>query len=168
MNPDLEICPDCKLVLPRHDGESHAYMGGSPACWALYGQVLAREYGDPAWMAPHRTTVDAYAAQHPGRPEPRAIQSVNGHLVALHLTFDRGLDASFVRKVLSRLARDKGALSWLAPPADLGAITVADVMRAQDPTAHAMAVMTWGQSVWRAWAGHHATVIALAERAARD
>jgi hypothetical protein len=168
MSQALETCPHCKLVLPRHDGAAHAYLGGSPSCWGLYGQVLAREYADPAWMAPHRITVDAYAAQHPGRPEPRTVASINVHLVGLYLTLERGLDGGYVRQVIGRLTRDKDRLAWLEPPADLGAITVADVMRAQDPAAHSAVVTDWGRSVWRAWADHHRTVIELAGRAARD
>ena len=39
--PELETCPDCRVVLPRFDGPAHRYVGASPACWALYG-VLER------------------------------------------------------------------------------------------------------------------------------
>ena len=164
----METCPDCGVVLPGLGAERHAYMGGSASCWALYGQVLEREYSSPAYMKVHRTTVDAYAAQHPGLPDPRAIQSVNVHLVALFLTLDRKAHPDFVRRVLSRLARDKGTLKWLSPPAHLGEITVADVIGATDADAHHHLVMQWGGAVWRAWSPHHAGIIALAERVSRD
>lgn len=46
----LEKCDDCGVTLPAVEGPTHAYLGASPACWALYGEVLAREYSDPAYM----------------------------------------------------------------------------------------------------------------------
>lgn len=55
----------------------------SPGWWAVFGEVLAREYEDPACMANHRLTVDAYAVQHPGEPTPAAARSVLLHLVSL-------------------------------------------------------------------------------------
>jgi hypothetical protein len=42
----------------------------------VYGEMLAREYGDPAYFRVHQLTVDTYAVQHPGPRERRAIQSV--------------------------------------------------------------------------------------------
>lgn len=165
MTGATQTCPDCKLVLPAGSGEGHAYLGASPACWALFETLLAREYADPAYFAAHRVTVDAYAAQHPGRSEPRTIQSINLHLVGLYLTLHCGLDGAFTRRVLARLSHDKARLTWLAPPADLSALTVADALQARTAPDHAAAVSAWGRAVWTAWAPHHATVIALAERA---
>lgn len=69
----LETCADCGISLAPVDTAAHAYLGASPSCWALYGEVLAREYCDPAYFRAHRMTVDAYAAQHPGRAERRAV-----------------------------------------------------------------------------------------------
>ena len=66
----FELCPGCGLSLPVVEGPTHPYIGASPSCWALFGQVIAREYGAPAYMKAHQTTVDAYAVQHPGRPGP--------------------------------------------------------------------------------------------------
>ena len=66
-------------------------MESSPSCWAAYGEVLAREYNDPAFMAAHRLTVDAYAVQHPGRPSPQSIQSVALHLISLCLVLEQEL-----------------------------------------------------------------------------
>ncbi len=160
----LDICPDCKVVLPAVDGERHPYLGGSAACWALYGRLLAKEYGDPAYMRAHRMTVDAYAAQHPGLPEPRTIQSIHVHLVGLHLTLERGLNADFARKVIARVTRQKDRLLWLTPPASLGDLTIADVMLAVTADDHHAAVSRWARVVWEAWRPHHDEVIALAKR----
>lgn len=160
----LDICPDCKAALPAVDGERHAYLGGSAACWALYGRLLAREYGDPAYMRAHRMTVDAYAAQHPGLAEPRTIQSIHVHLAGLYLTLERRLDADFARRVIARVTRQKDRLHWLTPPAMLGDLTIADVMMAASAEDHQAAVARWARVVWEAWRPHHDEVIALAKR----
>ena len=87
----LAACPGCGLVLPARDGPAHPYIGASPACWALFGELLAREYADPRYRRVHRTTVDAYATQHPGVPERRSVQSVALHLAGLLLVFEEGM-----------------------------------------------------------------------------
>ena len=159
-------CPGCKVVLPAFDGPTHAYMEASPACWELFSRVLAREYGEPEYMAVHRLTVDGYAAQHPGRPEGRTIRSVNSHLVALHLSLDRRLEARFVTRIIGVVVkRLKDDLVWLAPPESLGSITVADVAKVANAQSHRAAVRSWAGAVWSAWLPHRAAVLALADKA---
>src|SRR5918992_2105890 len=87
-----EICPGCGLWLERVDGPKHPYLGASASCLALYGEVLAREYSDPALLSIHQLTVDAYAVQHPGVPDRRTRQSVALHLLTLCLFLERGAD----------------------------------------------------------------------------
>jgi hypothetical protein len=164
MTTDLEICPDCKLALrPSALGVTHAYLGASASCWEMYGALLMREYSNPAYMAIHRSTVDTYAAQHPGKPESRTIQSINVHLVGLYLTLERALDPDFVRRIIGRLTQRKGELSWLEPPENLGAITVADVMKAVTPEEHREMVLAWARAVWTAWSPYHAEIMQLAD-----
>lgn len=156
----------CGAKLPELAGQTHPYMASTPACWATYTEVLAREYGDPAWFAVHRQTVDCYAVQHPGRPERRAIQSVNAHLVALHLMLEAGASAPFAGRVIGAVAdRLGGELFWLDPPADMGALTIADIVAAASADEHCRLVRAWAASVWQAWSAHHAAVRALAGRA---
>ena len=78
-------CFSCGGCFERHEGPTHKYMLSSPGCWKAYGELLAREYGNPLLFgAVHRLTVDAYALQHPGNPsDRRATQSVWIHYVAL-------------------------------------------------------------------------------------
>jgi hypothetical protein len=73
--PETSPCPGCRLVLSDHDGPTHPYIGASPACWALYGWLIAREFNNPPYFSVHQMSTDTYAVQHPGVPERRTIQS---------------------------------------------------------------------------------------------
>lgn len=163
----LETCPDCGIVLPAVQGSTHEYLGASPSCWALYGEVLAREYGDPGLMQIHRLTVDAYAAQHPGRPGRRSTQSVWVHLAGLYLTVEKGLGSDFARRVIGMLTREAEAFPWLPPPQLTGRVTVADVAAAKDNQGHQQAVQLWAADVWDAWKAYRSEIIDAAEDAAR-
>ena len=74
MSTELEPCPGCGALAPRSDGPAHRYLGASPGCWAIFGEVLAREYSDQRYWPVHHLTVDAYAIQHPGEPSTQTIQ----------------------------------------------------------------------------------------------
>lgn len=159
----IETCSDCKAALPQQPGPVHSYLGASPSCWALYGEVLAREYASPELMKVHRLTVDAYAVQHPGAPERRSIQSVWVHLAGLYLVVERELSHDFARRVIGALAGESERLTWLSPPSNLGAITVADVATAIDTDAHQEAVCRWARAAWAAWALHHQAVATIVD-----
>src|SRR5688572_24525153 len=90
--PPTEICPGCGVALPAETGPTHPYMLGSPACWRGFGELLAAQYSEPRRMGFHQVVVDAYAAQHPGGDDPRAVQSVAIHLMTLALFLERGVD----------------------------------------------------------------------------
>ena len=134
-------------------------MESSPGCWAVYGEILAREYGNPALFdRVHRLTVDTYAVQHPGRPSPQSIQSVALHLISLCLILEHGATPPAATTALQAASRHKGCYVWLPPPASLGTLTVADVWPAAAPDAHEEVVRRWAEDVWAAWWPHHATV----------
>ncbi len=153
-----EACPGCGLVGPRADGRGHEYMTASSACWAGYGVLLAAQYRDPARMAFHQLVVDAYAAQHPGGDDPRAIQSVGIHLMTLALVLEDGLDPARgprlhrrmgERPVFHRLRREDGVaapLTFRHVPVD------GPVGAARERT------LEWAQAVWTSWSAHHDVV----------
>lgn len=151
----LGPCIGCGAIVSRADGPTHRYIGASPGCWALYGEVLAREYSDSRYGQVHQLTVDTYAVQHPGTPSPQSIQSVTLHLVGLYLVFGRGHALDQVAPAIQRLTAHKGDFIWLEPPPSQGSLTVCHVHAAQRPDEHAARVRQWGESVWTAWAIHH-------------
>lgn len=160
----MQVCPDCKALVPDVGGPTHEYLGASSGCWKIYGEVLAKEYSDPAYMEVHRLTVDAYAVQHPGLPESRAIQSVNIHLLALYLVLEKQCDFSFATQLMGKIIeRKKGEFIWLDPPQTPYSVTVVDVVKANSPQEHKAIVEKWAEATWQAWQSHHATIESMAK-----
>jgi hypothetical protein len=108
-------------------------------------------------MAVHRLTVDTYAVQHPGRPSPQSIQSVAVHLISLCAVLERKLGFEAATSIL-RAAADTMKFEWLEPPPGRGAVTVAEVARAEAFEDHIAAVKSWAAGAWEAWSPHHAQV----------
>ena len=152
-------CPSCGIAGGLAEGETHHYMTSSPLCWKIYGDVLGKEYQDPAFMAHHRFTVDAYALQHPGTKNAQSIQSVNIHLLALHLIFAKDMAIpsvlSFMQSISQKTKSKTLAFEWLSPPQTLGDLTVADVIKADTADAHGHIVRRWARDVYDAWQDYH-------------
>jgi hypothetical protein len=164
MNDGLVECPGCKAPVPEGEGLTHPYIGANAGCWGLYSEVLGREYQDgDLFHKIHRMTVDAYAVQHPGKPEKRTIQSLNVHLVALYLVLEKGVSPSFVTQAMARLIKEHSSeFEWLEPPANPGDVKLIHVWLAETPNEHVTAVQSWARSVWAAWHPHRAKIEALA------
>ena len=155
----LSLCPGCGLVLPLHGGPTHAYLGASPACWALYSQ-LPTAFGLTAVSDKvRRLTADTYAVQHPGRPQMRSVQSVAVHSMGLCVLLERGGEERRVKPVLGRRpTRRAPALHWLEPPRPNGTLTVRNNLSADTAETYATAVEAWAADVWAAWGPHHNTI----------
>lgn len=151
-------CQGCGGLFPDVAGPTHRYMESCPGCWTVYGEVLAREYSDPAYFAVHRLSVDTYAIQHPGKPSRQSIQSVGLHLIRLSLLLEQRLDSRYANDAMRAATKIKHAMTWLEPPASLGTLTVAEVITAKTPEQHVSMVRNWAHSAWQAWSPHHATV----------
>lgn len=158
-------CPGCGVVLPEYDGPTHPYIGASAACWALYGELLAQEYADLGYPECHRLTIDAYAAQHPGKREGRTIRSVGTHLCGLYLVIERGLDGPAATALKNRILATEPRFVWLRPPPQDAGVTVQDVVESRADIQHCDAIETWARSVWHNWELHHPTVAGWVEEA---
>lgn len=154
MENRLQICPGCGARLPAVDGPTHAYMVSSPACWAAFGVVMAREFSSAALMSVHRLSVDTFAVQHPGDGSRRAIQSVGLHLARLMVQVEGGLSGAAANAAMLGFAARKAELPALPPRASY-AVTVADVTNAVAVDDHRRAVRHWAAATWAAWADHH-------------
>ena len=73
----IEPCPRCGAPV----------TGGAEGCFALFNEVLAREYGDPAYGAVNLLNADAYVLQH---PEDHGIKNNAFHLIRLCWLLEHG------------------------------------------------------------------------------
>jgi hypothetical protein len=156
--PETSTCPGCGLELPVFDGPAHEYIGASPACWALYGELLARDYGEYGMPDEHKFIVDAYATQHPGKDERRARQSVAVHLIRLCLMLERGRDVGHATRMISKATNSGLELKWFEPITPLGTITAQDVLAAEDFDAHVAKAREWAEDQWQAWSAQQQTI----------
>jgi hypothetical protein len=155
----LSVCPGCGLVLPLHAGPTHAYVGASPACWSLYGQLPTAFRMTAVGETVRRLVLDTYAVQHPGTPQLRSVQSVAVHAMGLCVLLERGAEERRVKPVLGRRpTRRAPALRWLEPPRPNGTLTVRDTLGADGAENYVTAVNAWAADVWAAWEPHHNTV----------
>ena len=132
-------------------------MLSSPACWAAFTTVLAREYSNPDLMEVHRLTVDSWAVQHPGDGSRRAIQSVGLHLARMMAQIEDGLGPDAVNAAMLRFTARKAELPEL-PPRRAYRMTVADIVGAVAPDDHSKSVRQWAEATWQDWADQHAFI----------
>lgn len=148
-----ERCVGCAAEFDAIDGPIHRYMTSSPACWACYGELLGAMAIRPELQRARLYCVDAYAVQHPGTPNPQAIQSVAGHLLNMYGYLVRGLPVT-----PPRLTGHKRAFHWLNPPANPPARTVRDVPVSGSEDTITAASRAWAEATWAAWVEHHAQI----------
>ncbi len=155
-------CPACGFE-GTFDGPSHAYMSPSPACWASYGEVLAREYSDAGYWRSHRLLTDAYCGQHSIGEDRRARQSLWIHMAALMLHFEDGAGNETIVDFLRRAAKSRHGFDWLEMPEASLSVRLDEVHAAPDAAAHHAAVAQYARAVFDAWAVHHAAFRGLIE-----
>jgi hypothetical protein len=159
---NLIRCLGCGARVPDIDGPAHEYMLSAPDCWALFKEVAVQQY-EIASFDLRRLAVDAYAVQHPGTTDRRAVQSVAVHLISLYFVLKRGLTPTEATDKMRQALTDKSRFVWLEPPKSMGNLTVADVVHVTDPTEHEGLVKRWAHSSWQAWSAHHAQIREWAE-----
>ncbi len=160
-----EACPGCGArYLPQLLDETHPYIGASPACWATFGEVLAREFEDVTFGRVHRHTVDVYSVQHPGHDERRQRQSVALHLIGLCHWLEHGLEMERLNAITQHLANEDRDWPRLTPP-DAYPMTVGDLLVARDGPEHVRLVRAWAERTWEAWSAHRDVVRAWAHEA---
>jgi hypothetical protein len=162
-NPHLIHCLGCGALVPDIAGPTHEYMLSAPGCWALFNEVAVQQY-EIASFDLRRLAVDAYAVQHPGTTDRRAIQSVAVHLISLYFVLERGLTPAEATDKMRHALTDKSRFVWLEPPKSMGDITAANVVNVTDPAEHEAMVKRWAHSAWEAWRAHHARIREWASR----
>jgi hypothetical protein len=157
---ERSICPGCGLQLPRNGRPYDRKFHASAECWAVFEQVLAREYEDTVLFGMvHQLTVDTYVVQHAGGRHPD--KSVCVHLVGLLFTQEQGVTPTRVPPLLQRLTQ-RTRWPHLEPPAERAVLTIQDVALAANRAEHAQRVREWAAAVWRSWDAHHGVARELA------
>jgi len=140
-------CPACGAAVDDVDG-----------CLGLYHALSVQTLSDRDPTFPHQLAVDAYAAQHAGaaaKPITTAFA-----LIGLYLVCARGFSGREAQRAHMFLGRRRQEWPRFEPPADVGAVTVADVLAAGEGGRDA-ALRRWATSVWNAWRAEHGRVAAL-------
>ena len=156
-NSNFVRCPGCGAWVPNTDGPAHEYMLSAPGCWALFNEVAVQRY-EIASFDLRRLAVDAYAVQHPGTADRRAVQSVAVHLISLYFVLEHGLTPTKATDKMRQALLDKSRFVRLQPPQSMGKITMVDVVGVTDPAEHEAMVNRWARSAWGAWSAHHAQI----------
>lgn len=136
------------------DGPTHAYMSFSPACWARYGEILAREFSDAGYFKKHRLLVDACCGQHSVGTDRRVRQSLHIHMAGLMLYFEDNAAESVIVNFLRKAARIK-EFAPLEMPKENNKVTVSEIFTAEDAVEHCAAVEKYARKVFEVWAVHH-------------
>jgi uncharacterized protein DUF5946 len=110
VNAKVRPCVGCGARVPDIEGQTHRYLGASPGCWAIFGEITEKEYSDYHYGRVNQLTVDAYCVQRSGVPSPQTVQSVAVHLIGLHLQLERGLRPERVIAARQKAASRKGDL----------------------------------------------------------
>lgn len=114
-------------------------------------------HGDPRFI--HQHVVDAWAAQT-ATSSDKPIRPVFA-LVGLYLHLERGKTGREAQLAHMQMGERKREWPAIALPPDRGAITAIDVMKAAPGPDRDQAIERWCESVWNAFRGNRATIVAL-------
>jgi len=165
MATPLVPCPDCGARFLGRDGPTHAYVGGSAGCWAAFGELGAREL-ELGISGPHRLSVHAYMAQHPGHPGRRQAQSVDVHLMVLGVVLERDWSVADAVTAMAGWLRGRPTWPWLEPPSGPYRATIQDVQLGADRPELESDVRHWAEAVWAGWSEQQAMVRQWLDRGA--
>jgi hypothetical protein len=131
-----------------------AVAEGVKGCFELFAAVNMQGYGDATRGGATFYGVDAHALQH---PEIHGKKNNAAHLLRLCWIFEHNAHAhaggvpAWWQRYLAR-----SDIPLLDPPAQRGALTVADAAHSATAEEYATCMRRWAEAVYAAWAPHHA------------
>jgi len=117
-------------------------------------------HADPAFI--HQHLVDAYAAQH--LRQSKSTIGAAFALAGLYLAVEHGFSGRQVQKMHMLMASKSKHWPRFVPPADVGPLTVADVVAVQPGAGRDQELMRWCASVWAAWSPEQGRVKEMVDR----
>ena len=141
-----DVCADCGL----------AVEGGTEGCQRLFESIGLREYEDMRFARYHRIVVDVYAMQHPER-YGRSAKSFAAHLTGLCAWLDSETGAQGVNASVQRWLSGPSPIAKPALPPSYGAVTIRELVDAEDPVRYGEVLRRWARATWDAYASLHGT-----------
>lgn len=140
-----EACASCGLVVAE----------GAEGCQRLFESIGLREFEDMRFARYHRIVVDVYAMQHPDR-YGRSAKSFAAHLTGLCAWIEDEGGAQSVNASVQRWLSGPSPIARPPLPPTYGALTIRNVVDAEDPVRYGEALRAWARSTWDAYASLHA------------
>jgi hypothetical protein len=141
-----DACPGCGLAI----------AGGIEGCQRLFEAIGLREYDDMRFARYHRIVVDVYAMQHPDR-YGRSAKSFAAHLTGLCAWIDDESASQSVNASVQRWLSGPSPIVKPPLPPSYGAITIGELVDAEDRVPYGETLRRWARSTWDAYAPLHAT-----------
>jgi hypothetical protein len=141
-----EVCPSCGL----------AVAGGAEGCQRLFESIGLREFEDMRFARYHRIVVDVYAMQHPDR-YGRSAKSFAAHLTGLCAWVEGEAGAQSVNASVQRWLSGPSPITRPPLPQSYGAVTIRELVDADDPARYGEVLRRWARSTWDAYASLHVT-----------
>ena len=141
-----EACASCGL----------AVAGSTAGCQRLFESIGLREHEDMRFARYHRIAVDVYAMQHPDR-YGRSAKSFAAHLTGLYAWLENESTAQSVNAAVQRWLSGPSPIQKPTLPPTYGAITIRDLVDAEDPVRYGEVLRRWARATWDAYAPLHAT-----------
>jgi hypothetical protein len=133
-------CGGCGLAVP----------GGTARCQSIMDELLALHFSDATYFSVHRLFVDTYCLQHPDR-YCVSFKSLAAHLAHLCWSLEYQGSGAIPSEAIRHWVERHPHLDKPVLPTHRGALTIADVARAADPSAHHRAVQGWALATWEAY-----------------
>jgi hypothetical protein len=141
-----DTCASCGL----------AVEGGTDGCQRLFESIGLREYEDMRFARYHRIVVDVYAMQHPDR-YGRSAKSFAAHLTGLCAWLDSEAGAQSVNASVQRWLSGPSPIGKPPLPPSYGAVTIRELVEADDPVRYGDVLRRWARVTWDAYAPLHDT-----------
>ena len=150
MAEGISVCPGCGLRRPSAGLELDRRANASGECRALMNELSYYTLSHGVERFIHQHAVDAYGAQH--IPVSKSTIGAAFTLAGLYLAVEKGYTGRQVQQ--THIVMGKHSKTWptFIPPANVGAMTVADVVAAAPGPARDQRLLDWCEAVWAAWA----------------
>ena len=124
----------------------------------MFGEVLAKDYGEYEYPDAHFQIVDAYMARILSFTTASARRSLAVHLIGLLCMVELGLSGDEAGRIHAKVFPEKHDVPAFEPVPPMSDLTVAFIHSARDIEEHTVRAGAWAEAVWRAWSPHHARI----------